>query len=800
MTFCLDSKYKNLIWQPEKSLPKRVLNLRNEYFSFRERSNYYTNEVRSYTTGKIWDVVYSPHNWGVVPEIMPFFHSCFDSLLALAEKMELPEDFFRKPLIIRKAISFKLMIEKYLPVKILDGELIVGSHFNTAPTRCFTKQESKVWKKLENKYLKELKECNDLGVGNCGAIPGHLIPDYPKVLKMGFCGIRDEIQKKLKKVVKSEQRNFLEALTICCDAVKNFAFRYSNLADEMASSEIDDNRRRELYKISEICRKVPWEPSTTFYEALQSLWFTHMLVMAAEGYPGAGLSYGRIDQYLYNFYRDDLNKGEIDREFARELLCCFWIKHNYAYDYQGKVGNNQGINSGFGQLITIGGIDEDGNDSSNELSWLILEVIEQMNMLEPKPNIRIHRNTPDPLLLRVAQLLSKAQGSPFIMNFDEASMAGLEWQGLPKERLWDYAPVGCLENTLQGDDRSGTVDVNLNIAKAVELVLFNGKDLSTGKRIGPQTGDPCKFKDFNEFYVAYKIQLKSIINKLISVNNLADLIRAKLEPTPYLSLLVGGCIEKCKDITSAGANYNFITVEGIAFATAVDSLLAVKSLIFEQKRISMQEMIDAIKNNYSGFEKIQRMLLNRAPKYGNDSEADEMAFELNKFWTNEVFKMYSPTGKRYRGGYLSWNYWISYAPMTAATPDGRMQGRFLSNGIGPVNGMDRCGPTALIRSVGKVGLKTAPNGASHTMSFSPSLLRDSEHVHKLASLLKAYAYEGGTALQINVINADMLREAQKQPEHYRNLLVRVTGYNAYFVTLGKEIQDEIIAREAHELG
>jgi len=785
------------IWRPSEGLSPRVARLRREYFSFHERSGYYTNEVRPYTTGVPWDIVYSPHNWGVVPEIMMFYDAISDSLLAMAEEVELPEGFFDRPLVVRRALFFKAVLERHLPVQILEGELIVGSHFNTAPSRCLTKSEARRWRRMEAEYRKRLKECNELGIGNCGATPGHIIPDYPRVLRIGFRGIWDDAQRHLKGADDPDKRALCEAVATCCEAVKGFAARYSELAADLAEKEPDPARRAELQRIAEVCARVPWEPARTFYEALQSLWFTHMFVMAEEGYPGAGLSHGRIDQYLYPFYKSDLDAGRLSRDVAHELLCCFWIKHNYAYDYQGRVGNNQGINSGFGQLLTIGGIDENGEDASNELTWLILDVIEEMNMLEPKPNIRLHRNTPDAFLRRVAELVSKAQGSPFLMNFDEASMAGLEWQGLPKERLWDYAPVGCLENTLQGDDRSGTVDVNLNLAKAVELALFDGKDLATGRRLGPRTGDARKFKSFDEFYEAFKTQLHAIADKLLSTNDVADEIRGRFEPTPYLSSLVGGCMESGKDITQGGARFNHLTVEGVAFATAVDSLLAVKSLAFEQKRLTIEQLTAAIRDNYEGHEKIQRMLRNRAPKYGNDDEADEMAARVNRLWTEEVFKRTSPTGKRYRGGYLSWNYWIAYAPATAATPDGRPRGTFMSNGICPVDGMDRCGPTAVIRSVGKVGLQTAPNGASHTLSLSPSLLRDEEHIDKLAALLRAYAHEGGTALQINILDADTLKEAQKHPDRYRNLLVRVTGYNAYFVTLGKEIQDEIIAREAH---
>jgi pyruvate-formate lyase len=397
-------------------------------------------------------------------------------------------------------------------------------------------------------------------------------------------------------------------------------------------------------------------------------------------------------------------------------------------------------------------------------------------------------------------MLAKAQGSPFLMNFDENAIAGLRWEGLPEERLWDYAPVGCLENTLCGDDRSGTVDINLNLAKAVELALNDGRDLASGEQIGPQTGEPRAFAHYEQFYAAFKIQLKHLLDWIMRVNDIADAGRARWEPVPYMSALVGGCLESGKDSNAGGAHYNFLTVEGVALATAADSLAAVKRLVFEERSVHMDDLLQALADNFEGHESLRQTLLNKSPKYGNDDpRADQIARDVSRFWTEQAFRHTSPTGKRYRGGYLSWNYWIAYAPTTAATPDGRRRGQFLSNAVCPVNGADRKGPTAVIKSVGHLDLKTAPNGASHTMSFSPSLLHSPEGRQKMMALLRAYGKVGGTCLQVNVIDAETLRQAQKHPDEYRNLLVRVTGYNAYFTGLGKEIQDEIIAREAHQI-
>jgi pyruvate-formate lyase len=279
-----------------------------------------------------------------------------------------------------------------------------------------------------------------------------------------------------------------------------------------------------------------------------------MLVMVQESYPGPGLSPGRIDQYLFPYYEKDIAEGRMTREQAKELLECFWVKPNYAYDFIYRVGRTRGITSGYGQLITIGGLGPDSEDVSNDLTWLI----------------------PDDLLKRVAGMIAGAQGAPFLLNFDENSIAALRWQGLPEERLWDYAPVGCLENTLQGDDRSGTVDVNINLAKAVELTLFDGKDQATGDRVGPRTGDVKKFKTWDEFRAAFEKQLKALLERFMEFYDFTDALRGQFEPTPYLSALVGGCAESGKDVTAAGPEYNFVTVEGVAFATAADSLAAIK--------------------------------------------------------------------------------------------------------------------------------------------------------------------------------------------------------------------------------
>ncbi|MFX0044587.1 MAG: pyruvate formate lyase family protein [Candidatus Hermodarchaeota archaeon] len=787
------------IWSLSESVSDRVKKLRRHFYSFYKRSE--TNEPYAFTTGTEWDEVYSYHDWANEPAIYPFFPSVSETLKAMAIRVELPEDYWNHGLAMRKAMFFHEVMIRYMPVTILDGELIVGFNFNTALSKSLNKSEAKARSKEMSKWFKEATRLTNLGVGTASSVPGHLIPNYAKVLRLGLRGIAAEYEQILSRTATPEHQEFVKSLILSCETARDLSLRYAREARALAEKETNPARKAELEEISRICEKVPWDPPETFWEALQGLWMIHMLVMAAESYPGAGLSHGRWDQYVYPYYKRSIETGEMSREEAKELLHCYWIKHNYVYDYQAKLGINQGINSSFGQLVTLSGCGKDGEDLTNDLTWLALEVIEEMNLLEPKPNIRLHRNTPQDFLLRVAAMVANAQGSPFLMNFDEHSIEGMVWQGVPREDAWDYGIVGCLENTMQGNDRSDTVDVNINLAKAVELALNDGRDMKTGDQVGPKTGNPLSFMEFDQFCLAVKTQLSALIELLVDAGNMADTLRAKYQPTPYLSALMDGCAERGKDINEGGTDWNFTTLEGMGIATLADSVAAIKKMVYEDQRLAMSELMDAIQANYEGYEETRQLLRSKAPKFGNDIDyVDDIAKDLSMYWATEAFKHSNPyTGRRYRAGYLSWNYYIPLAPLTSATPDGRRRGEFLSGGVGAVQGMDSTGPTASARSVGKLGLETVPNGASHTITLSPSMVRSPEHVEKLAALLRAYNEVGGTALQINVIDSKTLRDAQKNPDAYSNLLVRVTGYNAFFTQVGRELQEEIIKRTEHSL-
>jgi len=785
------------VWRPSESLPPRVKNLREEYWNYDNRS-YFRNEVVSYTTGKPWDSVYSPHERTIVPEFVVGLDSVQDTLLAMAQKVDLPDTFWEESILVRHAQFFAKVLEHH-PIFILGGELIVGAHFATAFSSCLNEEESRAFWEKEKIFFSAVKKMIREGVLNCGAIQGHIIPDHPSILAGGFQAIEANARKVLEQSYGDQQKTLARAFIVCCQGVKRFAERYARLAKKMAEKEPDSLRKRELLNIVENCQQVPYGPARNFHEALQSLWFQHMLILMAESYPGPGVSYGRMDQYLYSYYEKDLRENRITRQEAKELFACFDIKHNYAYDHFGTAGGRQGITAGDGQLITLSGMGPLGKDMTNDLTYLILEVAEEINLLEPKLNVRLHANTPDEFMDFLLGMVARAQGAPFLLNFDSMSIRALENAGISHEEAVDYGVVGCLENTAQGNDRSGTVDVNINLAKPVEWVFSRGKDLKTGEQTGLDTGDPASFLNFDAFKTAYFKQLSHLLKIAVDLHNQADELRGHFEPVPYLSTMVRGCLDSGKDVTQGGAKYNFVTVEGGGFATAADSLCAVKKLVFEDGKVNMTDLTSAILKNFEGFEKIRLRLLNQAPKFGNDDpQADSIAREISQYWSKEVGRYYTFNGRRYRAGYLSWNYFISFGLNMSATPDGRRAGDFLSNAVCPTQGMDRKGPTAAFKSVTHLGFETVPNGASYTPSFSPASLRDEEHRRKFGALLRAYEKLGGTAMQINMINADMLREAQKHPEKYQNLLVRVTGYNAYFTMIGKALQDEIIARTVFE--
>jgi len=815
-----------------KGLSTRIQFLRDYFFQGVQRA--WNNEYTAWTTGTPWDTQYNELTYYIVPETYAFLPTFVASFRQGARPVTLANDFWSWSLPERRAWFLKEVMVNHVPQEILPGDLIAGARFNVQTSQCLSRSEAKERERMIKKARPLMKWFHDHGYGNAGATSGHLIPWYEHVLTVGFKGIYAEIKSAFQALnpheQASERGDQLRAMLISATLPRELAGKYAQLCTGLAARETDPSRARELSQMAANLSRVPWEPASNFWEAVQSLWLSHMLIMSDENYPGPGVSFGRIDQYLLPYWQRAIAEG-MEREFGKEILKCFWVHANTAYDAMIRTGGNQGITAGFGQLLTLSGLGPDGADLTNALTYVFLEVIDEMTpILEPKPNVRLHRSSPPELLDRVVDMIETSQGAPFLLNFDERSMAGMmreaERGEIPKlirpDNVHDYAPVGCLENTMVGNDRSGTVDNNLNLLKAVELALTGGKDLLefvdplTGKRSkirqdGPVTGDATRFTTWEQLWQAYCEQTRYIIAKCVEVQNASETIRARFHPTPYLSCLVKGCVDKGRDVTRAGAEINFTTLEAVTFATTVDSLLAVKYLVFDTKACSMDEMIAALKNNWQGNDILQAKAKFKAPKYGRDDEAaDALAKQVMDLWCDEAWKhRTAATGRQFRPGMLSWNYWVGDGYVMAASPDGRPKGQFLSNAICPSNGADIKGPTSNANSVGKVlggkakkgdwgeYLSCLPNGASHTITFNPGILKDPEHKAKFKAFLKGYIENGGSALQINMLDPDMLRDAQNHPQDYRHLLVRVTGYNAYFTSIGKELQDEVIARLSH---
>ena len=821
------------------NLSPRIQWLRDYYFQGVERN--WNNEYTSWTTGVPWDFQYNELSFYIVPETYAFLQTFRSAYKQTARKVTLHPEFWNWSLPERRAWFNREVMVRYLPKEVLPGDLIAGGRFNIMTSACMTEEEAKQRDKLvygPNGTRAAILWFHDHGYGNVGATSGHLIPDYARILRDGWITVYGELEDTYNALSPAEQQGKkgaqLRAMMTAATMPRDLALQYSLECARLAGEEDDPVRRNELRAMSSSLARVPWEPAETFWEAVQSLWLTHMLVMADENYPGPGDSFGRLDQYLYPFWERSIRDG-MDPDFGKEVLKCFWIHCNTAYDGMIRTGGNQGITAGYGQLFTISGMGAGGKDMSNELTYILLDVIDEMSpILEPKPNVRLHRGTPDALLDRVVAMVASSQGSPFLLNFDERSMAGMMLQArksgvehlINEDNVFEYAPVGCLENTMVGNDRSGTVDANLNLLKAVEFALTGGYDLipfkdeMTGKvdkrvRFGADTGDASKFKRWEQFWDAYAAQTRHIIQRIVGLYERSESLRAQFAPTPYLSCLVKGCAEKGLDITEGGAELGYVTIEAVTYATTVDSLLAVKYLVYDEQVCTMAELIQALKDNWKGHQILQARALHKAPKYGrDDDQADALAREVMALWTEETWKYRTQsTNRQFRPGMLSWNYWVADSFVLPASPDGRPRGKFLSNALCPSNGADINGPTANVNSVGKAlggraedgqgdwedYINMLPNGGSHTMTFNPSILRDGEHRDKFKAFLRGYIENGGSALQINLIDADMLRDAQKHPENYRHLLVRVTGYNAYFTSIGRELQNEIIARESHRM-
>jgi pyruvate formate-lyase/glycerol dehydratase family glycyl radical enzyme len=624
----------------------------------------------------------------------------------------------------------------------------------------------------------------------------HCCPGFDMVTHGGLNGILAKIDAAktrldLTKIQDFNSSVFLDATRITVNAVISFSRRYARLAGKMAEKESDAQRKQELEKIASICEWVPANPARTFHEAMQSMWFTYIATML-EGW-GPGLGFGRLDQYMYPFYKHDLENGVITKEEARELIAMFYIKINeMVMPFSGKAttqGNGQLTLSG----ITLGGVDGNGHDAVNDLSYVFLEAEEDVRLQEDL-TVRVNNSTPETFLMKTCDIARKMKGKIKFVG-DETIIKQLLKDGKPIESARDYAVTGCFIRTVPGLSFDPGGDF-INLPMMLELALNNGISRLTGEQLGPQTGDPRKFQSYEEVWNAYRRQVEYLVRNAVIANNLNRQLFAQYTQTPLQSSLFKGCIEKGVDITQGGTNpYSTLGLWITGIPNVGDSLATSKKLVFDDKIITMQQMVDALDKNFKGEEKILH-LIKTTPKFGNDIDyVDSIVNDVLVNVSDEFSKYEGFGGFRYTaaGGSVIAN--LPLGKVTGALPDGRLAGLPLSEGgISPYQGRNNSGPTATMKSVAKLDLIKTSGGNVLNMRFSPDSLSSESKLKKLALMIRNFCTTGGDLVQFNIIDTATLIDAQKHPENYRDLLVRVATYSAYFIDLPVEQQNDIIAR------
>ena len=631
--------------------------------------------------------------------------------------------------------------------------------------------------------------------------PGHTVLDG-KIYKKGMLDFIEEIDEQIEKLDFEHDREALdkkkelEAMKIAANAIIKFAERYSKLAKEMAQKEKNEERKKELLQIAEICSWVPAHAPRTFHEALQYYWFVHIgVITELNGWDA--FSPGKLDKHLYPFYKKDLEEGRLTKDKAKELLECLWIKfHNHpAPPKVGVTAEESSTYTDFAQ-INIGGIKEDGTDNVNELSYLLLDVIEEMRLVQPNASIHVSKKNPDKFIKRAMEIIKTGFGQPSIFNSDAVVMELLR-QGKSIEDARCGGTSGCVESGAFGKENY-TLTGYFNIPKVLEVTLHNGTDPLTGKQIGLKTGNFEDFETFEDFMDAFKKQLKYFIDIKIEGNLIIERIYAKHIAAPFLSILIDDCIKKGKDYYNGGARYNSCYIQGVGTGTITDSLAAIKQTVFEERRFDKREFIEMLDNNFEGYELQRQYLLNKTHKYGND---DDYADNLMKEVFEEFFKNIDgrPTykGGQFRINMLPTTVHVYFGSKIGATPDGRKAFEPISEGISPVQGMDKNGPTAVLKSAAKMDhIKTG--GTLLNLKFTPDLLKDEKGIDAVVKLIRTYFKMDGHHVQFNVVSAETLRDAKEHPEKYGDLIVRVAGYSDYFCHLNEKLQDEIIRRTEHE--
>lgn len=740
--------------------------------------------------------------------------------------------------VIRRAKTFRKVLEE-LPVCIRDDELIVGSEaVKPASAQVFPefsvdwiereiddfeKREDNSAFRISEDDKKELLEIIAYWKGKTvadlvlGQIPppvekavkhavissvsglyyaiGHILPDYEKAIRVGLLGIIREARETMRKLDLTSPEDFrrmefLKAVVIVGEAGINFARRYAEKARELAAKENDPVRKQELENIARICQKVPAQPAETFEEAIQSFWFNHLLILLET--KGMGISPGRFDQYMHPYYAKDVRDGRLSEEQALELFGCLWVKFNEVNFLMDR--NLATMIGGYPsrQNLVLGGQTPQGDDATNVLTYLCIQATSEIRLPQPSLSMRYHNGTPEKFLLAICDLIKLGLGFPAIHN-DEINIPAQLRRGVSIEDARNYALVGCVEISVPGKSNNMPAGCKFNLPKCLELAIHDGK--SNGATVGVRTGDFAGFRSFDDFFAAYEKQVAYFVRQMVILENAIDMAHAELVPMPFLSALIGDCIKQCRDVTRGGAVYNFNGPQGVGLANVADSLSPVKKLVFEEKRVTLSDLQKALDTDFEGQEALRQMLIQQAPKYGNDDDyVDGLAKRAMDAFTGEVEKYATPRGGCFQAGMFPATAHISFGKRVGALPDGRKAGEPFADGVSPVPGNDTHGITAVLKSVAKLNHIIASNGTLLNQKLHPLTLKGEKGRHALARLLRSYADLKGMHVQFNVVDAQTLREAQREPQKYRNLVVRVAGWSSFFTGLSRDVQEDIIWR------
>lgn len=623
-----------------------------------------------------------------------------------------------------------------------------------------------------------------------------------KLYRMGLLDLKEKIATVLQSLdfindpEATDRQEELTAMSISCDAAILFAERHACLALQMAETESDPQRAAELRLIAEVCRRVPAHAPRTFHEAIQMYWFVHLgTITELNGWDA--MNPGHFDQHLAPFYEREIAAGTLTRNQAKELLSCFWIKVNN-HPAPPKVGITARESDTYNDFtnINIGGVKPDGSDSVSEVSYIMLEVIEELQILQPGSSIHISSRTPDRFLHAGCRVIRQGHGYPSVFNPD-AYIPEMLRQGKTLRDAREGGCSGCIEVGAFGKE-AYLLTGYLNVPKILEITLNNGVDPVTGKQVSIQTGEATAFTSWNELYEAFLRQLEYVIDQKAKVNNYIDRMFAKYAPATLLSLFIDDCIERGKDYYNGGPRYNTTYIQCTGLGTVTDSLSVLKVHVFEQKTITMAELLEALRLNFQGKEPLRQLILNRTPFFGNDDEAaDSIALQVYNDLFRTIDGIPNIKGGSYHLNMLSTTCHVYFGKVTGATPNGRLAGTTISDGTSPSHGADTHGPAAVIRSLGKLD-QVKSGGTLLNQRFIPSLLKHDEDVRKLGMLIRSYFALGGHHIQFNVVDSATLYAAQQNPEDYRDLLVRMAGYSDYFNDMNTDLQADIIARTEQE--